>query len=149
MLQLILDIGRDYGLRALRVPHEPLWFAARAAPVAGAASAALLAPWVARMRRVLRSRGIAHNDRVFGIARSGNMDAPALLGILARLPAGVSEIYLHPATETALTPAMAHYRHTDELAGLLSAQVRHALEGSGALRGGYLDLIGGPAREGP
>jgi hypothetical protein len=38
---------------------------------------------------------------------------------------------------------MSHYRHTDELAALLSARVAAAVAASGAIRGGYRDLLGG------
>jgi hypothetical protein len=147
---MILQIGCGFGLRALRVPLEPLWFATRGAALAGATSTALLAPWVALMKRSLRARGIAYNDWVFGIAGSGSLDEDALLEVLARLPAGVSEIYLHPATysEAAITLPMAKYRHTDELSALLSVRVRDALAASGAVCGGYSDVGRAPAGEG-
>lgn len=143
LLDLILAIGRDFGLRSMRLPHEPLWFAARGGS-AGLASAALLGPWTALMRRRLRACGVASNDQVFGIGRTGAMDEAALLEILARLPAGVSEIYLHPAVpgHTPISATMAGYRHTAELAALLSPRVRAAAGRPGILRGGYRDVPG-------
>jgi hopanoid biosynthesis associated protein HpnK len=148
LLNIIVRIGREFDMHAIRVPAEPLWFATRGAITAGAANAALLAPWLALMKRRLRSARIAYNDRVFGVSRSGSMDEATLLAILARLPPGVNEIYLHPAmrTPSAITSATLKYRHADELDGLLSARVRNAVAATGAERGGYRDLIPAPTR---
>jgi hopanoid biosynthesis associated protein HpnK len=144
LLEMIVRIGREFGMHAVRVPDEPLWFSARGAGMAGAANAALLAPWLAMMKWRLRTAGIAYNDRVFGIACSGSLDEGTLLEILARLPPGVSEIYLHPATrlQTPITSSMAKYRHADELDALLSARVLDAVAATDAARGGYRDVIG-------
>jgi hopanoid biosynthesis associated protein HpnK len=143
LLTMMVRIGREFGMHAMRVPHEPLWFAMRGPVIAGAASAALLSPWLAMMKRRLRSWGIAYNDRVFGIACTGSMDEETLLEILARLPPGITEIYLHPATRSRapITPSMAKYHHADELAALLSARVLDAVAASGAALGGYRDVI--------
>ncbi len=142
LLRTILQVGAEFGLSAVRVPDEPLWFATRAAPVAGLASSMLLAPWLAIMRRRLRARGIAHNDRVFGIACSGRLDEATLLEILGRLPAGTSEIYLHPTTQPsrAAQSSTATEPGVDELAALLSVRVSAAVAASGASLGGYSDL---------
>jgi chitin disaccharide deacetylase len=141
LLKMIVRIGREFGMNAVRVPHEPLWFSGGGA--GAMASTALLTPWVALMKASLRAGGISYNDRVFGIASTGRLDEAVLLGILARLPAGVTEIYLHPAAHSAtpITPTMSHYRHTDELAALLSARVAAAVAASGAICGGYRDLL--------
>jgi hopanoid biosynthesis associated protein HpnK len=140
LLDMLLGIGREYGATAVRVPDEPLWFAARSGGWRAGAGAALLAPWVAVMKRRLRAAGVFHNDQLFGIAASGAMDEAKLLQAIGRLPHGVSEIYLHPATAgTLVAPSMSHYRHGDELAALLSPRVRAALANSGVHHGGYVD----------
>jgi hopanoid biosynthesis associated protein HpnK len=143
LLKMIVRIGREFGMNAVRVPHEPLWFSGGGA--SAMASTAFLTPWVALMKARLRAGGISYNDRVFGIASTGRLDEAVLLDILARLPEGVTEIYLHPAAHSAtpITPSMSHYRHTDELAALLSARVAAAVAASGAIRGGYRDLLSG------
>jgi len=142
LLGMILDIGRDFGLRSMRVPDEPLWFALRGGGTLGGCSNLLLAPWVALLRRRLRAAGIACNDCVFGIGATGAMDEAALLDILCRLPPGVSEIYLHPALPVPrpIFYAGASYRHAEELAGLLSKHVRLAIGRTGIGRGGYADV---------
>ncbi|HEY2622083.1 hopanoid biosynthesis-associated protein HpnK [Dyella sp. Tek66A03] len=114
VLSLMLSIGRDYGLRAVRLPAEP-------------GMGPWLQPWLALMRRRLRRAGVLCNDHVFGIRHSGGMDESALLDVLRRLPEGLSELYLHPAVHGELTSSMADYRHTDELAALLSPRVQRAI----------------------
>ncbi len=138
VLGLILDIGRDYGMRAVRLPceaHAPAW----------------LAPWIALVRARLRRAGIAHNDYVVGIARTGQMDETVLLDALAHLPAGVGEIYCHPAVagDGPLSDGMRAYRHADELDALLSPRVADAIAAAGAVRGGFADVLGDAAAPRP
>ena len=77
------------------------------------------------------------------------MDEARLLEILARLPDGVTEIYLHPAVESgaAITASMSGYRHADELAALLSPRVRAAITASGAATGSFRRLASALATE--
>lgn len=141
LLAMLLRIGRDYGLGGprvgMRVPAEPLW--------AGHVSAILLAPFFALMKHHLRTAGVPYNDHVFGMAHSGAMSEDRLLRILARLPLGISEIYLHPATRsgTEIGASMNGYRHTDELEALMSPKVLAAIAtmtANGVVCGGYSDL---------
>jgi hopanoid biosynthesis associated protein HpnK len=143
LLRMLLRIGRDYGVSAVRVPDEPLWFAARGGRWSPWIGAALLAPWNTLMRRRLRAAGMPHNDHLFGMAASGAMDEQTLLEVLARLPPGVTEIYLHPATMSgdAIAASMSGYRHADELAALLSPRVRAAVAAAGIGVGGYADAL--------
>jgi hopanoid biosynthesis associated protein HpnK len=143
LLEMLLRIGAEFGLAAVRLPREPAWAARRTGgSIAGPAMAGLLAPWLALMRRRLEAAQIAHNDTVFGLSDSGSMDEARLLEILGRLPPGVTEIYLHPAIESgaAIAPSMRGYRHADELAALTSPRVRAAVAATGAATGGFRDL---------
>jgi hypothetical protein len=108
-----------------------------------AAPPVLLRPWLALLRRRLRAAGIVCNDRVVGIADSGRMDEAALLAAIDRLPAGVTEIYLHPGLVSGaeVAPSMAGYRHADELAALLSPRVRAALDRVAPRRGGFGNIL--------
>jgi chitin disaccharide deacetylase len=159
LLRMILRVGREFGMSAVRVPREPLWYSSgRGAAAGGGGSSggghggrgprlgatvanAFLLPWVGLMKARLRAAGIAFNDQVFGIAGTGRLDEEALLRILAKLPVGVTEIYLHPAVDTGapITSTMSEYRHSAELAALLSPRVAAAVAATGAARGGYRD----------
>jgi hopanoid biosynthesis associated protein HpnK len=143
LLEMLLRIGREHGMSAVRVPDEPYWFAAQGGAWLAAAGNALLAPWIALMKRRLREARMLHNDRIFGIAASGAMDESKVLEIVAQLPPGITEIYLHPATRSGslISPSMSNYRHADELAALLSPRVREAMDSARVGRGGYGDAI--------
>lgn len=137
----ILQIGRRFGMRAVRVPIEPIWFATHM-PNSSWLGNALLNPWVRIMRSQIRRNGFVCNDTVFGMACTGAFDEATLLSVLARLPDGVTEIYMHPArTDRPVTPAMSGYRHDDELAALLSPAVREAAASCNAATGGYIDAF--------
>lgn len=128
VLGLMLDIGRDFGLRAVRLPHEP-------------GTAPWLTPWIALTRRRLQRAGVASNDTLAGLASTGATDEAALLSAIDRLPPGLHEIYLHPATRRGLTATMAGYRHDDELAALLSPRVRDAIAARGIVTGRWADFV--------
>jgi len=149
LLRMIVRVGREFGMTAVRVPREPLWYSSSRGAGGGAglgamAANAFLLPWVGLMKARLRAGGIAFNEQVFGIAGTGRLDEDALLSILAKLPEGVTEIYLHPAVDTAapITSTMSEYRHSAELAALLSSRVAAAVAATGAARGGFRDALG-------
>jgi chitin disaccharide deacetylase len=133
ILSFMLDIGRPFGMRAIRLPRET-------------GMSPWLTPWLALLRRKLTAAGIAHNDYMAGIRQSGKFDEAALLATLARLPAqGVMEVYLHPAlvSGTGIAASMPAYRHADEFAALISPRVRLALDQlrrRGLRLGGFSDV---------
>jgi hopanoid biosynthesis associated protein HpnK len=141
ILGLIIDIGREFGLRAVRLPRE-----AGPPPLPNAWLPLLLNPWLALQQARLDAAGIVHNDYIVGLRESGRLDEAALLGALDRLPPrGVGELYLHPAVESgaAIAASMRGYRHADEFAALLSPRVRKAcvrLRACGFRFGGFADL---------
>ena len=143
--RLLVEIGREYGMRAVRLPAEPA-SVLRAAFPGERYRTPPYQPAVAALRRRLRRAGLATNDHVFGIAWSGAMVEERILRLLSHLPPGDSEIYLHPASRTspALAEAMPGYRHEDELAALLSPAVRRRVTDLGIRLIGYGDLA--PAR---
>ena len=149
LLGMIVRIGRPFGLRAVRVPREPAWVTRRAGALRGPAVAGLLYPWLALMRRRLRSAGLLCNDQVIGLSGTGAMNEDRLLEALGRLGEGVTEMYLHPAERSgaAIAATMSGYRHEEELAALLSPRVRAAIAATGARTGGYRGLLATGARE--
>ena len=137
----IIEIGRDYGMRAVRLPFEPVE-PLRAAFPDEHYSAPLYRPWIELLRHRLRGAGLFVNDHLFGLAWTGGMVEGRLLRLLPHLPQGVSEIYFHPATarSAALSAAMPGYRHEEELAALLSPAVKNLVAKLGIRLGGYSDL---------
>lgn len=128
VLDLILKVGRPFGLRAVRVPEDP-------------AGPRWLRLWIRRMRRKLRQAGVHTNDFLLGLRHSGAMDTATVLRLLKRLPDGVTELYFHPAAGP-FSGAQPGYRYQDELEALLSRELREAIEAAGAQRISYRDLTG-------
>lgn len=131
VLAMMLEIGREYGLAAVRLPREP-WRVARRSGGRGAAlAAAALAPWVELTRLRLARAGVRCNDYVLGLADSGAMHKLTVLRLLRELPEGVTEVYFHPAEPQG---------GDGELAALLSPSVRAALVDLGLRPMGFADV---------
>jgi hypothetical protein len=65
------------------------------------------------------------NDRVFGFADSGRMDAGHVLDFLDHLPDGVTELYCHPATRRWDDhPMPADYQVVEEYRALIDERVK-------------------------
>jgi chitin disaccharide deacetylase len=136
----IMSIGRQYGMRALRVPIEPWHTIADIDPRARRLIGRVVAPWAARLRTRVRGAGLATADAVFGLAWSGAMTKDRVAALLARLPAGVVEMYFHPATTNAFVGAAPGYRYAEEFAALCDADCIAAVRQSGYAVGGYADV---------
>ena len=126
VLSMMIEVGRDYGLRAVRLPFEP----------ASGVAALFLKPWIWLTKRRLHRAGLRHNDTLIGLAATGRMDGTAMIAALSNLPDGVSELMTHPATGPwdGAEPEAAGFRFSDELAALIDPAVRATLEQSGARR---------------
>lgn len=115
---LMIAIGRDFGLPAIRIPAE--------FPGPGSTfSNTLLRRWCAVLRAQARSAHLITNDHILGLADTGHMTPQTVARLLANLPDGLTEMYFHPATrrDAALQRLMPGYEHTAELEALLSAQL--------------------------
>jgi hopanoid biosynthesis associated protein HpnK len=133
VFRLLLGIGREFGLRAVRIPREPF---------GGTRS---IAPWLALMRLRARRAGIACNDYAFGLNEAGGLTEERVLRILTRLPDGVTEIFFHPATAVfaGADRGTERFQWTDELAALTSPNVRDAIARNGIQSITYGELARG------
>jgi hypothetical protein len=104
----------------------------------------LYAPWITLLRKRLRRAGVVVNDHLLGLFFTGGMTEARILRLLEALPAGVTELYSHPAV--AQTPALARsmpdYRPAEEFAALLSPAIRRRIESAGIGLVGYGDIRG-------
>jgi chitin disaccharide deacetylase len=149
VFEVVLRVGREHGLSAVRVPREPFlasWRAGRSNPAGRLAASLGLSPWIARMRRRLAREGLRFNDWIFGKNDTGRMTEDRVLRLIAELPAGVSEVYFHPATAAwpGIDPLASGYLFERELHALTSPAVSRALEDAGIERTRFAAL--GPAR---
>lgn len=120
---LILRIGRRYGLNAARAPVEPHGLLASLEPVRTSLADRIAAPWARRLQHRLRQAGLTVPDRVLGLAWTGAMAPERVQRLIAALPLGLSELYLHPATG-AYPGSAPGYAYAQELAALTDGAVR-------------------------
>ena len=145
VLGLILKIGREYGMRAVRVPHEPLslvWDVAPGKALARLIPWLFLSPWVARVRRRLRRAQVLHNDFIVGLSDSGRMHRDRVLRLLRSIPEGVTEMYFHPSTGRCpeLDRTMPDYDHRREFDALTDPEVMAVVQSRGMRRIAFADL---------
>ena len=133
IFSLLLEIGRDYGMKAMRVPYEHPAASARAAgrgTFSRTAISGAFAPWAKTMRARLERAGVASNDAQFGFHDTGRMTEELVLRQLENVePDKVTEFYFHPATRKSdiLKQQMPTYRNVEEFEALGSPRLRDAL----------------------
>jgi hopanoid biosynthesis associated protein HpnK len=136
---LIVRIGRRFGMKAMRVPYEPARVLRQIEPRAGGDFIVEL--WARRLRRRLAAAGIFSPDQVFGLGWSGAMTTARLASLIAHLPEGVSEIYLHPATKPDYAGATQGYLYEQELAALVSNQAIECTKENCIILGSFADFL--------
>lgn len=145
VLGLILNIGKDFGLRSIRVPYEPLIPSLRASgrrSLSKIISWAILWPWMALLKQRIKLAGIASNDYVFGFHDTGHMRTDLIECLIRSLPQGVTEIYCHPASRRCpeIDGPMPDYEHEQEFNALVSPEVKAALKVCGVQTFAFSDL---------
>lgn len=145
VLGLLLEIGREYGLPAVRVPHERFRFDPRAGLLRslqrGLGDLAL-SPWMALLRLRLNNAGARHNDQVLGNFETGSMDEETVLQLLEQLPEGITEMYFHPAVGRCaeIERVSPGTDYNGELEALLSPRVRARIAAFGIEPQRFSDL---------
>jgi len=145
ILNLILQVGREYGLAAVRFPREPAlpsWRAARTLLIARLSWSAFLAPMLWWLKRRLRRSRVRSNDFILGMTDTGAMTADLVARFLERLPDGVTEIYFHPATRRCpeIDRTMPGYRHVEEFQALTGTRLQEVIRSAGIQRIAFGDL---------
>jgi chitin disaccharide deacetylase len=145
VLRLILKVGRDYGLKAIRLPNEPplrSWRAAGTSPGSRFLSWAFLSPWLSLMKGMMRRAHVRHNDFLFGMNDSGAMTLDLALRIVRNLPRGVTELCFHPASRRCaeIDSTMPRYMHEGELQALTSEALTRTLRDEGIRMIAFSDL---------
>jgi chitin disaccharide deacetylase len=145
VLRLILKVGKDYGLKAVRLPNEPLlksWKASGASLASRLISWIFLSPWMILMKQMLRRHHVRYNDFLLGMSDSGAMTLDLVLRFVRNLPEGVTEICFHPATRrcSEIDGTMPLYHHEEEFKALTSDALRAALRDAGTQTIAFSDL---------
>ncbi len=117
---MMIRIGREFGLRAIRVPAEP-----PAPDTPWPLAARALHAWTRLLRRQAGRAGLIANDSIFGLAATGHMTPARVQAMVRTLPPGLSELYFHPATaqDDTLRRLMPEYEHEAEFQALLRTVV--------------------------
>ncbi len=133
VFDLILGIGKDFGLTAVRLPAEPVVpelaensFQFRQRQLVRLS----LSPLLSRMKHRLDADGLNYNEHVFGFYNSGHMNQDQLVRTLAHLPDGISEIYTHPATGAFdnIETGAEDYEFEAEYKALIHPRIQRALD---------------------
>jgi len=143
--RLLLKVGREYGLKAVRYPYEPVfpsWRASRKDLGQKLLSWLFLLPWLAILKKQLHQAQVRSNHFVFGMNDSGNMHLNLVIRFIKSLPSGVSEIYFHPASHRVpeLGQTMSNYHCKEEFATLTSSCLGQVLRDSDVQRIVFSDL---------
>jgi chitin disaccharide deacetylase len=141
----VLRIGRQFGVRAVRVPIEPADLLRRIQPGAAVRHEWLLSYFARGLLRRARGLGIFAPDQVFGVRWSGAMTRDRMRALIEGLPEGVSEIYCHPGLSGGFAGSARGYRYADELAAVTDADVVAAARSTRVRLGGFLDFA--PCRQ--
>lgn len=138
--RLLIEIGVRFGLRAVRVPLESARVLRAVEPQTPSAPALLTAAFALLLRRRVRAAGLLAPDHVFGLRWSGQMTRARLSGLIGKLPDGLSEIYLHPATG-AFAGAAPGYRYREEFDALMAPEIVAAGRDASLRLGGFGDFL--------
>lgn len=124
---MLINIGREYNLRAIRVPNEPAYPNYSETPIQMGDTA--LRYWTQILRFQIKKARMVTTNWCFGLAGSGHMTEKTVTKLLDNLPRGISEIYFHPATEKCayLNHLMPDYEHQEEFSALCSPQIRNLI----------------------
>jgi hopanoid biosynthesis associated protein HpnK len=136
----IIRIGRRIGTRAVRAPVEPRE-RLRGIELHMPPPNRIAGYWARRIGRRLTRAGFTVPAAVFGLGWSGAMTGHRLQAVIANLPDGLSEIYLHPATSR--YGGGTAYDHVGELAGLVDPASRSAIATAGVRLGSFRDFTEG------
>jgi hopanoid biosynthesis associated protein HpnK len=145
VLAILLRGAARFGIRAVRLPREPLGISLRLdqrslpRKVVESATFKTLSAYAGPR---LTAQRLGHPDWMFGLHQSGHVTESYLLGVLQTLRPGVTEIYTHAShvDVEARRWRPADYECEAELAALTSPRVRAALQSADIERVSYRDL---------
>jgi hopanoid biosynthesis associated protein HpnK len=142
ILRFVLDAGRRAGVTSIRLPFEPGDIIDSIEPGTIGLGHRMFALGARAHRKSIARAGFAAPDRVLGLAWSGNMHERRVAALIDALPAGVTELYTHPATVDSFANSAPGYRYRAELAALIAPGLRESVLQAGIALGGYSDFRG-------
>jgi hopanoid biosynthesis associated protein HpnK len=129
---MLVDLCTEYFIPCVRLPREPVFTTlalARDHAARKVVECVIFRALSRRARRKLHERGIRSTNALFGLHQSGHLTEAYVLGVIARLPPGLTEFYFHPAADIGgKSPAL---EAQSEVAILTSPPLRDALAKQG------------------
>jgi len=143
VLEAVLRLAAEYGIRWIRRPFDWRWPGEPHAPARERASAALLRLLRRSFDRKLARSGLCTTDRFVGLRMTGRFSAGDLVALIQALPEGSTELMCHPGycgAELAGARTRLKESRERELAALTSPEVFRALDAGGVRLAGRRDL---------
>jgi hopanoid biosynthesis associated protein HpnK len=134
ILNLLLQLAREYPIRASRLTRESLWTSLTLDPtdtIRKVREGVIFSLLSLYARRKLKAAGLRFPDHLFGLHQNGNVNEAYLLGLIPRLKPGVTELYCHPSLSSS----------HPEVAALTSPRVKETLQQEGVSLISYRDFI--------
>ncbi len=125
---IVVDLAHEYQVPCIRIPSEPVLTTlaiSRTRPLGQLLEAMIFRALSRRARRMASERGIMSSDRLFGLYQTHHITEDYVVGVLERLPDGLTEIYFHPAMDIGGTPPTPSSQRETEV--LTSPRVRAAI----------------------
>ena len=104
---ILIELATEYRIPCIRLPREPLLTTLRLAHdhlARKMIESIIFRTLSERMFKLMQSRGIRTTDRLFGLHQTGHLSEAYIVDLIARLPAGTTEIYFPPAEGLGATP---------------------------------------------
>lgn len=133
VFSLILTIGTEYGLSAVRIPNEPPLESIidnKKEKLQRYLRWLFLKPFISNMKKQCEVRELNYNDTIYGLNDSGHMNIDKLIRIIPHIDEGVTEIYCHPAIARwdNIDPAANDYEFEEEYKALIHARTIRTTE---------------------
>ncbi|HLX38357.1 MAG TPA: hopanoid biosynthesis-associated protein HpnK [Candidatus Binataceae bacterium] len=129
---IVVELAHEYKVPCIRIPAEPLFTTmaiSRARSPGKLVESIIFRTLSRRTRRMAEARGIKSSDRLFGLHQTHHITEDYVVGVIDRLPEGLTEMYFHPALDIGRTPPPpSAQRETEVLTG---ARVREAVSRRG------------------
>ena len=148
---IIAQLGREQGIRFLRVPRENLLshlLIDRRFLASKLARGLFFWALCIGLDRKIRRAGLRAPDAIHGLLQSGHVDETYLTRLLPQIGDGVTEIYFHPGADDdpILRRWQPDYSHAAETAALLSPRVKQLLRQLGIQLTGFEGAISSPKK---
>tara|TARA_B100000959_G_scaffold140401_1_gene147493 strand:+ start:570 stop:1313 length:744 start_codon:yes stop_codon:yes gene_type:complete len=133
VFNLIIEIGRDYDLTAIRIPNEPPLNSIinnKKEFIVRHLRWIFFMFFTFSMKKKCIKNNINFNDTIYGLHDSGHMNIEKLIRIIPHITNGITEIYTHPATKNNHSDYSESYKYEfeAEYKALIHARTKRTID---------------------